>query len=144
MARTPTIELLQATIQKTDDWLTELGEHTGGADPEKAWHMFRGVLHVLRDRVPADQCAHLSAQLPLVIRGLYFEGWKPADQPVRLRSAEEFVQAVAAELSGHPELDADQAVRGVFAVLAGRLTAGEREKIKSMLQPDIQALWPAG
>ena len=143
MSTSVKMAFLQTSLQKTRDWVAEFMEHTGRKDEQKAWQMMRAVLHVLRDRLTVEQCAHLSAQLPLVIRGLYFEGWKPSLQPVKLRSQEEFVGAVGELLSGHPEIDPNQAIEGTFYLINKHVTSGELEKIKRMLQPELQALWPA-
>jgi uncharacterized protein (DUF2267 family) len=34
------------------------------------------MLHALRDRLPPEIAVHLSAQLPMLVRGIYYEGWK--------------------------------------------------------------------
>ncbi len=137
-----TLDFLQTTVQKTHEWLIDFMQHTGRQDELKAWQMVRAVLHVLRDRLTTAQSAHLSAQLPMLIRGMYFEGWSPSDQPLRLRSRDEFVQAVAHELSGHPEIDPNQAIEGTFYLLSKRVSEGQLEKIKSSLQPELRDLWP--
>jgi uncharacterized protein (DUF2267 family) len=144
MVETRTLEFLQAPMQTTQEWLGEFMEHTGRKDDQKAWQMMRAVLHVLRDRLTVEQCAHLSAQIPLVMRGLYFEGWKPSEQPVKIRNREDFVQAVAEELSGHPEIDPQQAIDGTLRVLERRISAGELDKIKKQLPPELRELWPSG
>lgn len=141
MSQAQTLSFLQSSVQTTHEWLSELMEHTGRDDEPKAWAMLRAVLHVLRDRLTVEQCAHLSAQLPRVVRGMYFEGWKPASQPTRLRSRDEFVQAVADELSGHPAIDPNQAIDGTLHLLDRRISPGELGKIKAMLQPELRELW---
>ena len=143
MAHQTTMDMLQTSLRKTHEWLTDFIDHTGRKDEEKAWQMMRGVMHVLRDRLTTDQCAHLSAQLPLVIRGLYFEGWKPSRQPTRLRSREEFLQAVAEEVAPHPDIDPGQAIQGTFHVFSRRISAGELNKIKQEMPEELRGLWPA-
>ena len=141
MSQIQELHFLQAPYQKTHEWLMELMAHTGRQDEQKAWQMLRAVLHILRDRLTIEQCAHLSAQLPMVIRGLYFEGWKPANQPLKIRNRPEFIHAVAGELDDHPEIDPNQAIEGVFRMLHHRISRGELNKIKKMLQPELQELW---
>ncbi len=142
MSQLRTLGFFEAVIQTTQEWMVELTELTGRADEHKAWQMLRAVLHVLRDRMTVAHSAHLSAQLPTIIRGLYFEGWRPAEQPLRLRTRAEFITAVSDELSGHPEIDPNQAVACVFRLLAHRITGGELDKIKQSLQPELRAMWP--
>jgi uncharacterized protein (DUF2267 family) len=134
--------VLDASIQKTHQWLLEFMDHTGRRDEEKAWQMMRGVLRVLRDRLTIEQCAHLSAQLPLILRGVYFEGWKPSRQPLKIRNLDDFVQAVAQEFANHPEIPPQQAIEGTFHVLNSHISRGEIDKIKSLLQPELRNLWP--
>lgn len=142
MSQLRTLGFFEALIQTTQEWMLELTELTGRHDEHKAWQMMRAVLHVLRDRMTVAHSAHLSAQLPTIIRGLYFEGWRPAEQPLRLRTRDEFIQAVNDELSGHPEIDPNQAVDCVFRLLSNRITGGELEKIKGAMQPELRAMWP--
>jgi hypothetical protein len=53
-------------------------------------------------QLPADEVAQLGAQLPILMRGLYYDQWHhPAGKPERLRHGEEFLAAVAAVLEHH-------------------------------------------
>ena len=142
MTQHQTLDFLETSLQKTDQWVSRLTEISGRDDPRKAWQTLGAVLHVLRDRLPVEQCAHLGAQLPLVVTGLYYDGWTPSNQPTKLRSRDEFIQAVNQELSGHPEIDPNQAAESVLRLLNSHLSEGERDKIKDMLQPELQDLWP--
>ena len=60
----------------------------------------RPVLHTLRDRLTVEEAAHLSAQLPLLIRVIYFEGWHPAHKPTKERFKEQFLDQIAARRPG--------------------------------------------
>jgi hypothetical protein len=82
------LEVFDKTLQTTNTWLDEVMETTG-PDRHVAWHALTAVLHTLRDRLPVDLSAHLGAQLPLLIRGAYYDQWHPAGQPDRVRSAED-------------------------------------------------------
>src|ERR1051325_2733417 len=82
------------------------------------------VLHTLRDRLAVDQVAHLGAELPIVIRGLYYDQWHPAGKPERDRRADEFVARVAAELHDTRRVDPDDAARAVFLTLGKHVSSG--------------------
>jgi uncharacterized protein (DUF2267 family) len=87
------------TLQKTNIWLKEIMDDLG-PDRQRAYHAPRAVLHTLRDRLTVEEAAHLSAQLPLLVRGIYFEGWHPAHKPTTERSQEDFLEQVRTRLQG--------------------------------------------
>jgi uncharacterized protein (DUF2267 family) len=98
-------------------------------------------LHALRDRLSVAEAAHLGAQLPMVIRGFYYEGWHPAGQPPKEHSRTAFLARVEADAHA-PEFEAEPAVRAVFGLLAERISAGEIEDVKGLLPKPIRELWP--
>ncbi|MFP4105524.1 MAG: DUF2267 domain-containing protein [Phycisphaerae bacterium] len=134
-------ELFQSTLQKTQDWLNEFIEQTGQQDEQKAWQMMRGSMHVLRDRLTVQQAAHLGAQLPMLVRGMYYEGYRPSDQPTKISSRDELIQAVAEALSDHPEVNPKQALEGTVQVLNSRISPGELEDIRKVFPQELQGLW---
>ncbi len=142
MSQANPADFIDRTVQKTREWLRDLMQHTGRDDEQKAYQMLRAVLHVIRDRLPAEGAAHLGAQLPMLVRGLYYEGWRPSEQPSRIRSPEEFTEAVRAELSDHPEITPEQAIDASLKILCDRVSEGEIDKIKKMLPEELRQIWP--
>ena len=132
------------TVQEFDVWLDELCAEMKTDNPDTAYAALRAVLHQLRDRLTADEAAHVAAQLPTLIRGVYYEGWKPAVQPTRERDAQEFLQGVRAKAPGHDELDPNMATQSVFRVLGRHVAPGEIRQVVHMLPSEIRTLWPNG
>jgi uncharacterized protein (DUF2267 family) len=135
------------TVHTTNEWLNELKDELGWDDRQRAYHALRSVLHALRDRLTVEESAHLAAQLPTLIRGVFYEGWRPAAVPVKVRSGEEFLELVEEELSRDfvQNLDGgntERITRAVFAVLSRRVSEGEIAEVKRMLPPQIRELWP--
>ena len=81
-----TIGPIESTVHTTNVWLKELEEELGWHDRERVYHAMGAVLHALRDRLTVAEAADLGAQLPMLIRGQYYEGWNPNGKPVRERT----------------------------------------------------------
>ena len=56
----------------------------------KAYLALRTVLHTLRDRLSVEEAVQLGAQLPMLIRGFYYEGWTLKQKPTKERHKTEF------------------------------------------------------
>jgi uncharacterized protein (DUF2267 family) len=98
-------------------------------------------LHAFRDCLPRDEVIYLGAQLPVLLRGLYYAGWHPsARSAARTRSA--FLQRIHDSVQRAPGVDAEQVARAVFALLAARLPAAEVEDAKAATPKPLHNLWP--
>jgi CBS domain-containing protein len=136
------VPVLDSTIQKTHEWLKDITDGLGFPNQRAALAALRATLHTLRDRLPREHAAQLGAQLPMLIRGLYYEGWDPLREPTRVRHQQEFFDLVSAELKEHHELrDARRVTRIVFGVLAKHLSPGEKEKVLLTLPEELRELW---
>jgi len=138
----PGLEVFDSTLQKTHLWLHELQELAHLPDRHTAFQVLRAVLHALRDRLPVDEAAHFGAQLPVLIRGFYYEGWRPAGKPERTRSRQEFLDRITMEIVSPENLDPIRLTRAVFELFNHHLSQGEPEKIRGILPHEIQVLWP--
>ena len=134
--------IIGRSVQDFEHWLKRLKGTGGMTDEAQAYAGLRGVLHQLRDRLTVDEAAQLGAQLPTLVRGVYYEAWSPARTPERIRNEEDFLVRVKEQMDDHPEIDAREACRTVFALLDDQLSAGEIEDVINMLPREVQALWP--
>lgn len=131
-----------STIQTTNIWLNDILERLGWQESYRAYHALRAVLHALRDRLTVEQAAALAAQLPMLVRGFYYEGWHPHGKPVKERHKEEFLAHIADAFRDDPDVDPEQVTRAVFQVLAKHVTVGEIESVKQSLPTELRSLWP--
>jgi uncharacterized protein (DUF2267 family) len=137
-----TLAPFNSTVQRTNVWLNDVLEEMEWQDPQRAYHALRVVLHALRDRLTVEQAAALAAQLPMLVRGFYYEGWHPHGKPVKGRHKDEFLADIAEAFRDDLGVDPEQVVRAVCRVLGRHVTAGEVESVKRSLPAELRKLWP--
>src|SRR5213083_2545106 len=135
------LDVFDKTLHTTNAWLEELMA-IFGPDRQVAWKVLSVVLHKLRDRLPVELSAHLSAELPLLVRGVYYDQFEPAKQPTDW-DREEFIHEVSKWLSDIRPVDPRDAVRAVFSVLSRHVPRGQIEKVQGALPADLHAFWIA-
>jgi len=136
------IDVFDKTLQTTHQWLHEL-ETVVGPQRQTAWHVLGAVLRALRDRIPIELAAHLGSQLPILVRGAYYDQWRPAGKPERIRTRDEFLARIAKELEDTRPVNIPKAAEAVFGILARHVSLGQIQKIVEALPADVRALWPA-
>jgi len=135
------LDVFDRTLHKTYEWLADLMRLLAINDRHVAYQALRATLYALRDRLTAEEVAQLGAQLPMLVRGFYYEGWDPTAKPLKLRHIEAFLAYIASEFI-NDEVEPEQAARAVFALLAERITKGEIEDVKHILPAELRELWP--
>lgn len=131
-----------STIQTTNIWLNDVLERLDWQDRSRAYHALRAVLHALREQLSVEQVAALAAQLPMLVRGFYFEGWKPHEKPFRDRNRAVFLAHVAAAFREVHDVEPAEVARAVLEVVSKHVGTGEIEAVKRSLPADIRSLWP--
>lgn len=134
------LDVFDKTIQTTNCWLNEITEVIG-PDRQLAWKVLSTVLHKLRDRLPVDVAAHLGAQLPLLVRGVYYDQFQPAKQPSSCRDLDEFVAEVQEWLTDVRPVNAKDAVDAVFATLSRHVPEGQLVIVRNSLPGSIRDRW---
>ncbi len=134
------LDVFDKTLQTTNIWLDGIMAELG-CDRQQAWHALGAVLRTLRDRVPLELAAHLSAQLPLILRGAYYDQWHPAAQPERHRTLDEFLARIGAELHGTRPVDVEAATRAVLRTLSRHADAGQIRKVMDALPREVRSFW---
>jgi len=123
------------------EWLNDLRKTAGLDTNSKSYMLFRTTLHALRDWLTIDEAAQLAAQLPILVRGIYYEGWNPSATPAHPRSKEDFLQRVNAAFSREPLPDVEGAVSAVFRLLKKHISGGEIDDVVQAMPKQIRQLW---
>jgi uncharacterized protein (DUF2267 family) len=137
-----TIEPIEKAVQSANLWLAELNGIMGWEDSKRSWRLLRATLHALRDWLQVNEAVDLGAQLPILIRGTYYEGWRPAHVPVKPRHYADFRARIDKAFETDPPDDVADCIRGVFRLLARHVTEGEIKDVRRALPEDIRPLWP--
>jgi uncharacterized protein (DUF2267 family) len=133
---------VNTTVIKTQLFIKEIMDELNTSDPDRAFAALRIALHALRDRLPTAELVQLGAQLPLLVRGLYYEGWTPRNEPKHDRTKAAFVEPIQHALHTNDPLYAELIARAVFRLLARHVSAGEIEDVRHALPVHIRELWP--
>lgn len=139
-----TVGVFDQTLHKTYEWLEELRDLAELRDEGQAYAVLRGVLHALRDRLTVDEAADLGAQMPMLVRGIYFEGWDPSATPRKERRRGAFLDSIRLNINPAEGVGAADAAHAVFALLTRRITSGEVSDVRHMLPREVRELWPVG
>jgi len=108
-------------------WLAAIAEGLGTDDRHRAFRILRTWLHLVRDRLSVNGAVHLGAQLPELVRGVYYEDWVP-NRPAGRCTAAEFVDEFAHTADLERE-EAATALAAVTSVLREQFSPGQLEHV---------------
>lgn len=130
-------------VDKANRLLKEIEQAYGWPKERRkqSYAALRAVLHPLRDRLTVEEIAQFGAQLPTLIRGIYYDGWKPSETPVKM-DREEFLTRVRQEFPYAIEGDTEQLVQTVLGVLKGHVSDGEWADVKAAMPKSLATVLP--
>lgn len=137
-----TIGSFESTIHKTNVWLKDVMEALSWESHERAYHALRAVLHALRDHLSTEEVADLAAQLPMLVRGFYFDGWSPNRRTTSERHRDQFLAHIDEALGDDMTVTSEEVARAVFRVISKHVSEGEIADVKHTLPHQIRELWP--
>ncbi len=112
------VDIIDRSVEKAHVWLNDLEHELGTEDGQHAYRVLRAFLHALRDHLPVDEAAKLAAQLPIFIRGVYYDGWDPSRTPEHARDLDSFLARIAGEAGLAGETQASFAALAAARVLS--------------------------
>ena len=133
------VSVIERTVSKTNEWLERLCREMNNDDRQHAYVLLRAVLHTLRDRIGPEVSVHLAAQLPLLVRGIFYEGWDPKATPQKL-TLDEFINRVECEANLRSAAEAASGARAVMQVLWDELAPGTMDHVIAVLPDEFAVL----
>ncbi|HEU5160849.1 MAG TPA: DUF2267 domain-containing protein [Streptosporangiaceae bacterium] len=132
------VSSLDRSIDKTNVWLADIAEGFGTEDRRVAYRALRAWCHAVRDRVGVTTAAHFAAQLPELLRGVFYDGWSPGRVPMKYDRAE-FVARFAGDARMRLA-DVNTAASVVTAVVRRHTSAGTVDEVFAQLPRPIREL----
>jgi uncharacterized protein (DUF2267 family) len=134
------VDIIDRSVEKAHIWINDMAEELGTEDRQHAYRVLRSFLHTLRDHLSVDEAAALAAQLPIFVRGVFYEGWEPSRTPERARDVDSFLQKLAREAALAGETEASFAAGAASRVLRRHVSAGEGESVLHALPGHLREL----
>jgi uncharacterized protein (DUF2267 family) len=137
------ISAFESSLDKTNVMLKEIESAYGWPKEQRnqSYAALRTVLHLLRDRMPVGQSVQFAQQLPVLLRGVYFDGWQPENVPVKL-NRDDFLYEVRQGFPYDVEGGTQRVVQVVLDTLRRHVTQGEWEDVKSSMPKDLSRMIP--
>ena len=136
------LEVIDHTVHLTHLWINELSDRLGWDSKRDTLRLLRATLRQTRDHLDSNESAQFAAQLPILIRGMYYEGWIPAQTPIRDRKVEHFVSAIEEQVGDAAGFRGAEDITIVFQLITDKISSGEIKDIRASLPEAICALWP--
>ena len=137
------LEGIDHAVQQAHIWINDVEKRMDWDSKPRAYRLLKAVLHALRDHLQVNEAADLGAQLPVLIRGIYYDQWRPATTPIRERHLESFLATIDASFKTDPLDDTAGAVAAVLGLLSDKVSAGEIADVRQSLPSAIRGLWPS-
>lgn len=135
------LEVIDHTVQLTHEWINELRDRLGWTSSKDALRLMRVTLASVRDHLGPEEAAQLAAQMPLLIRGMFYEGWQPGKTPTRERDLARFVLGIEARVADVRDYRGPEDITAVFDLLNHRISVGEVQDARARLPVAIRGLW---
>jgi uncharacterized protein (DUF2267 family) len=129
---------LDASIDKANTWLADVDAGFGTEDRHLAYRVLRAWLHCLRDRLTVEVAAHFAAQLPELLRGVFYDGWNPSRVPQKY-DRDQYLARFAREARVH-ESEVAKAAKIVTDVAQRHATPGVVAQALRLLPADLRDL----
>ncbi|MBQ0902458.1 DUF2267 domain-containing protein [Micromonospora sp. U21] len=137
------ISAYESSLDKTNLILKDIENAYGWPKDQRnqSYAALRTVLHLLRDRLPVNESVEFAQQLPILVRGIYFDGWNPSDVPIRL-NRDDFLYEVRQGFPYDVEGGAERVTQVVLDTLRRHVTQGEWQDVKDTMPKDLARMLP--
>ena len=116
-------------------------------EPERAYILWRAVMHTIRDRIHVGESFDLMSQLPMILAGTYIQGWKYHESPpLEFETIDEMKAEVKKrqERYGEMQFDWDEPTTELISMTLASLdpyfSEGQMEHLRGQLPDEVGEL----
>lgn len=137
------VTAFERTLHKSHQWIKEIHQELDWMSANSVYHLLRAVLHTIRDQLGTDEVAHFAAQLPLLLRGTFYECWNPQATTPRGMGKAEFIETVRYHIGrvNRPIIDLETGVTIVLRVIFNHISPGEINDIIQSARPSLRTYY---
>jgi len=135
------LEILNRNVQLAHEWIDELDDVLGWDDKHRSYRLLRVTMQALRDCLPAVEAADFAAQLPTLLRGVFYEHWRPGAKKRRC-DVDHFLARIQEEFRDDPIEDVADSVGVVLGLFSEKISEGEIVQVQQCLSETVRSLWP--
>ena len=132
------VTALDHAIDSAHTWINDVAREFDTEDREFAYRVLRAWLHTLRDRLTVEASAHFAAQLPDLIRGIFYQAWNPNAVPDKY-DAEAYTVKFSREANIALD-DVGKAAAATTAAALHHLPAAQIDKALGQLPTEIRKI----
>lgn len=125
------VDVFDRAVRTSETWLDDVAEVFGTDDRRFAYRVVRAWLHTFRDRLTVPEAVHFGAQLPELLRGVYYDSWNPARAPIKY-GPDEFVSRFAREAM-IPVADVHWTAARISLIMQAHLSPGQLDHALAQL-----------
>src|SRR5688500_12553050 len=134
------LDVFDSTLQQTSLFLKEIEEEFGWQDRRvQSYAAARTVLHALRDRMTVQEAADFAGQLPILLKGVFFDGWSTSGVPKKM-DADEFREEIQSRFQYAVDGTINDVIRVVVRALGRFISQGEMDDVASILPKTLANL----
>lgn len=136
--------VLDTSLRRTHEWLHEIGGELGSDNERAAYAALKATLHAVRDRLPSELVAHFGAEMPMLVRGIYYDGWRPSAARLKAAYQQDFCESIYGELDAHDGMQTVENVAGaVIRVVERRIAPCQVADVVQALPEQARQVWAA-
>ncbi|ELR17106.1 uncharacterized protein ACA1_057410 [Acanthamoeba castellanii str. Neff] len=136
-------QLFAPALAKANQWLSDIRAQCDLHDLHQAYTLLRAVFFTIRDWSGVLDNISLTEKLPMLLRGIYYEGWKAVEPRDEVRTIGDFYDTIKYHLGTTPGPLADNLelnTINALQVIRVHLPQGDFKKVMNAVPEDMRKL----